>query len=259
MSIDGASGHSLTDSPTLLTHATTYTTHNPQVIGKQVEERPVWGIDAYTRRMLEIVLDSAPDPMAPEARTAFIEKARGGRFLLAGLGCLVWFGCVLGACIGTCRRTLTDAAIIGPPHRHDHFLSKTEAAARHQHAAQGQGPRHGAGPHRARGGAYFFYFTFLVGWCGCAHTPTFGWCMHMRTRNTHINKSSNLFPITTTNSNEQGTYPALQSPLSPRELEGCRRVKKAMQHLGQVGLFGCADMHTCMLIGRSLSRSHTAL
>lgn len=171
VSIDGASGHSLTDSPTLLTHATTYTTHNPQVIGKQVEERPVWGIDAYTRRMLEIVLDSAPDPMAPEARTAFIEKARGGRFLLAGLGCLVWFGCVLGACIGTCRRTLTDAAIIGPPRRHDRFLSKAEAAARHQHAAQGQGPRHGAGPHRARGGAYLFLLYFLggLGWL-CAHT-----------------------------------------------------------------------------------------
>lgn len=46
------------------------------MIGKQVEERPVWGIDAYTRRMLETVLDSAPDPLTPEARTAFIEKAR---------------------------------------------------------------------------------------------------------------------------------------------------------------------------------------
>ncbi|EWM24443.1 hypothetical protein Naga_101370g1, partial [Nannochloropsis gaditana] len=55
------------------------TLKKPQkVIGKQVEERPVWGIDAYTRRMIDYALttvtDTSEGPLTESACTHFIEK-----------------------------------------------------------------------------------------------------------------------------------------------------------------------------------------
>lgn len=44
-----------------------------KVIGKQVEERPVWGIDAYTRKMIELALDLSPLTQ-PAKKAQFIEK-----------------------------------------------------------------------------------------------------------------------------------------------------------------------------------------
>jgi hypothetical protein len=50
------------------------TLHKPEKqVGREVEERPVWGIDAYTRRMIEMALDLSP--LTTDAQKShFIEK-----------------------------------------------------------------------------------------------------------------------------------------------------------------------------------------
>jgi hypothetical protein len=48
------------------------------VIGREVQERPVWGIDAYTRKMIEVALDVSP-LRSQDQKTYFIEKVRGLR------------------------------------------------------------------------------------------------------------------------------------------------------------------------------------
>lgn len=45
----------------------------PKVLGVHVEERPVWGIDAYTRRMLDMALDLSP-LTTDRQKIHFIEK-----------------------------------------------------------------------------------------------------------------------------------------------------------------------------------------
>lgn len=50
----------------------------PLVIGRDVEERPVWGIDSYTRKMIELTLAEVPAKFRMDADdvTKFIERVR---------------------------------------------------------------------------------------------------------------------------------------------------------------------------------------
>lgn len=51
---------------------------NHQIVGQHVAERPVWGIDGCTRRLLDLALDLSP--LHTDAQKAhFVEKVGGAR------------------------------------------------------------------------------------------------------------------------------------------------------------------------------------